>query len=204
VERSAWTTTWRYAAGIAGCALLAWFTLRTEPVPLLWRVDLGFHELGHFLTYWLPDLGTALMGSVFQVLIPLGLAAYFSLRRKDLVGTGLCTAWAGASLQGVSVYVADAPFRLLPLLGGEHDWAFILGPAELDALDAAPELALAMRVMAILLVLAGGAVCLWRLLRRDAEPGPSLVVGHSPHRAHPSSRIVRVSAATLAGRRCTA
>ena len=41
-------------------------------VPLLAYVDLGFHELGHLLTYPLPDLLTAMAGSLFQVAVPFG------------------------------------------------------------------------------------------------------------------------------------
>ncbi len=29
----------------------------------------------------------------------------------------------------VSIYIADAPFQRLPLIGGSHDWAYLLGPA---------------------------------------------------------------------------
>jgi hypothetical protein len=179
MEPSRWSTTWRYVVGLFACALLLWFTARSEPVPLLWRVDLGIHELGHFLTYWLPDLATALMGSVFQVVAPLALAGYFALRQRDPLGAALCTGWAGASLQQVSVYVADAPYQALPLLGGEHDWAFILGPGELDALGAAPEIAVALRVTALLLILGGMAFCGRGLLRGRAHPFPRPgLVGH--------------------------
>ncbi|HJV04889.1 MAG TPA: hypothetical protein VJ868_06470 [Actinomycetota bacterium] len=134
---SRWSTTWRYVVGLVACLILLWLTVRRDPVPLLWRVDLGIHELGHFLTYWLPDLWTAAMGSALQVAAPLALAGYFLLRQEDLLGAALCAAWAGTSCQQVSVYVADAPYQALPLLGGEHDWAYLLGPAGLDALDAA-------------------------------------------------------------------
>jgi hypothetical protein len=172
VEASRWSTTWRYVVGLVACLALLVLTIRRQPVPLLWRVDLGIHELGHFLTYWLPDLGTTLMGSVFQVLAPVGLAAYFLFHHKDLLGSGLCAAWAGTSLQQVSVYVADAPHQALPLLGGEHDWAFILGPAGFNTLDAAPGIALVFRVTGILVILSGIAACGWPLLRahRSSEP----------------------------------
>ena len=172
MEASRWSTTWRYVVGLVACLALLVLTIRRQPVPLLWRVDLGIHELGHFVTYWLPDLGTALMGSVFQVLAPMGLATYFLFHQKDLLGSGLCAAWAGTSLQQVSVYVADAPYQALPLLGGEHDWAFILGPAGLDALDAAPGIALALRAVGILLILSGIAACGWPFLRGRAHQAP--------------------------------
>jgi hypothetical protein len=49
--------------------------VRQQRVPLLGLVDLGFHELGHLLTYWLPQVITAMMGSAFQIAVPLGIAA---------------------------------------------------------------------------------------------------------------------------------
>jgi hypothetical protein len=62
------------------------------------------------------------------------------------------------------VYVADAPFQRLELIGGEHDWAFVLG--RLEALDTSNELAATVLVLAWLLVLAGAAMC-----RLPAAPG---------------------------------
>ncbi|HEY7755814.1 MAG TPA: hypothetical protein VID69_06280 [Actinomycetota bacterium] len=158
--------TWRYLAGVAGCLLLAWFSvLRDVRVPLLGLVDLGFHELGHLLTSSLPDVITAAMGSVTQVAVPLGLAAYFAIVRRDAVGAGICLAWAGTAARDVATYVADAPFERLPLIGGEHDWAFVLGPEHLDALDAAATIASVIRVGGTLLLLAGVGCCVAGLLR---------------------------------------
>src|SRR5688572_23047535 len=112
---------WAYAAGAIACLLMGWWALvRGVRVPGLSLVNLGFHELGHFLTYPFPDLMTAAMGSVVQVAIPLSLAVYFAWRSRDLLGAGLCLAWAGASAQEVSVYIADAPYERLQLIGGEH------------------------------------------------------------------------------------
>lgn len=160
--RSPWRR-WAFAAGIAACVAIGWLALvRGRPVPVLSLVNLGFHELGHLLTYPFPDLVTAVMGSVSQVIVPVGLAVYFASSRRDLLGTGLCLAWAGGAAQEVSVYVADAPFRRLELIGGEHDWAFVLG--RLDALGAANELAAAVLVLAWVLVLAGAATCAWGLV----------------------------------------
>jgi hypothetical protein len=131
---------------------------------VLWLVDLGFHELGHLLAAPLPTMVTALAGSFVQVLVPVGLAVYFVLRQRDLVAGGLCLAWAGTSAQDVAVYIADAPFQLLDLIGGEHDWAYIL--AMMGELDSAAGIASAVRVMAFVLAGAGIGACLWALLRR--------------------------------------
>ena len=164
--------------------MLGWFSIvRAVRVPLLGLVDLGFHELGHLLTYPLPDVVTAAMGSVTQVAVPLGLAAYFAFVRPDALGTALCLAWAGTSARDVAVYVADAPFQRLPLIGGEHDWAFVLG--RLHALDAAGTIAAAIRIAGTILVAAGLARCVWGLVRdrqrRTPEPSrpalPSLGFG---------------------------
>ncbi|MDH3259553.1 MAG: hypothetical protein OEM81_02240 [Acidimicrobiia bacterium] len=155
-----WKTTWRYVAGVLGCAVIGYFPfVQQRRVPLLGGVDLGFHELGHMLTYALSDVIAALMGSVFQVAVPLGLAAYFGLRRRDLMGAGLCLAWAGASAADVSVYIADAPFQRLPLIGGSHDWAYLLGPAALGNMNGAAGIAEVVKLVGAVFILAGIALC---------------------------------------------
>ena len=161
-------------AGLAGCLLLGWFAfVQGRPVPVLHLVDLGIHELGHLITYVFPDMITTVAGSAFQVLVPVGLAAVFWLGTKDRMAAGLCLAWAGSSAQQVAVYVADAPYQRLPLIGGHHDWAFILG--RLGMLDRADELATAIRGLGALLLVAGMAACLWGLAQagRVDEATPS-------------------------------
>jgi hypothetical protein len=176
VHRTTWSNTWRFVAGLAGCLVLGWFAfVRGGPVPVLHLVDLGVHELGHLLTYVLPDLVTAVAGSAFQILVPVGLAVGFWLGVRDRMAAGLCLAWAGSSAQQVAVYVADAPYQRLPLIGGEHDWAFILG--RLGILDRAEGVATAVRGLGLVLLLAGMAACLWGLAHSDrtaATPAPNL------------------------------
>jgi hypothetical protein len=173
-------TPWRAAAGVAVCLLFAWFSIaRDVRVPLLGPVDLGFHELGHLLTYPFPDVVTAAMGSIAQIAVPLGLASYFLIARDDLVGGGTCLAWAGTAARDVAVYVADAPVERLELIGGEHDWAFLLGPGHLDALDAAATIAAVVRVTGTILVVGGIACCAWELFRampRRETPGSRVSV----------------------------
>jgi hypothetical protein len=144
------------------CALVLWWVfVRGEQVPLLWGVDLGFHELGHLLAAWMPGLLPPLAGSVTQLAVPLGLAAYFGLIRRQPLSASVVLAWAGASAQNASVYIADAPTQYLPLLGGgRHDWAYILA----GNLDAAAPLAGAVRFAGLLLVIAGFGLAVWPLL----------------------------------------
>lgn len=148
----------RYAAGLASCGILIWIgVVGASPVPLLSLADLGFHELGHLVAAPLPDLATALAGSMAQIGVPAGLAAYFLLRQRDLLAAGLCLAWAGTSARNVAIYIADAPHQALPLLGGQHDWAHILA----DNLGAAPAVAGSVTFLAWTLALGGSEPARW-------------------------------------------
>ena len=91
---------------------------------LLDDVNLAIHEAGHlvfgFFGDWLQFAG----GSLFQVLVPLVFAGYFTARRQRF-SASVVLGWAGASLLNVARYVADARAQELPLLGGDnaiHDW----------------------------------------------------------------------------------
>lgn len=122
------------AAAVGG--VVAWFAfVADQPVPLLDWFDLAVHEAGHLFAAWLPRMAMFLAGSVAQVAFPLFMAAYFWVRARDAAASGFCLAWAGASAWDVSVYAGDAVAQTLPLVGGgEHDWAYILGPNGFDAL----------------------------------------------------------------------
>ncbi len=160
-HRATRASPWRSAPGIGACLVLGWLAfVRGTKIPVLWLVDLGFHELGHMLSEPLPEGLTAAMGSVTQICVPLGLALLFLLHRRDPLAAGVCLAWAATSAVDVSLYIADAPYERLQLIGGEHDWASLLGPEHLDALAAAHTIAAAVRGLAVILLIAGIALCL--------------------------------------------
>ncbi|MEX2394891.1 MAG: hypothetical protein WD826_10480 [Actinomycetota bacterium] len=144
--------------------LFAAVLIRDGQVPLLAYVDLGFHELGHLLTYPFPDLVTAVAGSFFQVAVPVGLAAYFFAFRGDESASALMFGWAATSSYSVATYIADAPYERLELIGGDHDWAHIL--FTLDQIDAAAPLATAVRVLAWLMLLSAGVLLAHPYLKR--------------------------------------
>jgi hypothetical protein len=157
-----WRSTGRWVLAASMIAWLGWMTFtRAGWTPLLSGVDLGFHELGHMLTMVLPQPLVALAGSVTQVAIPLGLFVYFWRVRSDLFAGALMLGWAGESANNVAVYIADAPVRVLPLLGGQegHDWAYLLGPQVLNVMSSAGLVAGSVRVLAGLLLLAGLGIC---------------------------------------------
>jgi hypothetical protein len=99
---------------------------------IFYGITLGFHEMGHLLFAWAPHLITALMGSVFQVAVPVIVIIYF-YRQPDYFGISVGGFWLSYSLYELSVYVGDARSQDLPLVGFasqedlEHDWHFILG-----------------------------------------------------------------------------
>lgn len=151
--------TWaRHATALAFIAIVLWFPFaRGARVPLLWAADLGFHELGHMLAIPLGETGHFLAGSATQVLAPLGLAAYFWIRQRHYAAVGLMLAWAAAAAYDAAVYIADAPYQRLPLIGGHHDWAFLLNRWE--ALHQAEAIAGAVRLSGLLVGIAGVTVC---------------------------------------------
>jgi len=164
----------RYALGAVVAVVIGWVAFGAEkPVPGLDLFDLGMHELGHLLTALLPRMVMFLAGSVFQVAVPLGLAAYFLFRRREWASAGFCVAWAGTSARDVAVYVADAPVQALPLIGGgTHDWAYLLGPQGFDCIDRAGAVARFTEVLGLLMVVGGVGVCLWPLVSRRWAPRP--------------------------------
>jgi hypothetical protein len=159
-------TAWPSVAAFAVIAWLAWFSyVRGERVPLLAGVDLGFHELGHLLMAWAPDQLAAVAGSVMQISVPLALAAYFMFARQEAAAGALMLGWAGTSAQNVSVYIADAPLQQLELIGGRHDWAFLLGPEAWNVMGSAGGIATAVWALGLLLLVGGFGVCAAAIVR---------------------------------------
>ncbi|HEX6309371.1 MAG TPA: hypothetical protein VFZ69_14340 [Longimicrobiales bacterium] len=115
-------------------ALWVWRFMRA-PGGLLHGSLLIFHEAGHVLFMPFGEFVTVLGGSLFQLMVPAFLIAYFAYRRD-----GFAAAFAGlylaASFADVAIYIADARAGDLPLIGAErsnHDWTFLL--IQLKALD---------------------------------------------------------------------
>lgn len=152
------------SAGISALAFVA-----HREVPLLDQFDLAVHETGHLIAAFMPRMVMFVAGSAAQVMFPLAMAAYFWLRRRDAGASGFCLAWAGTSVRDVSVYAGDAVRQALPLIGGgEHDWAYILGPEGFDALASTSAVARTIEVAGAVLCLLGIAVTVATLVPRRA------------------------------------
>lgn len=109
------------ALTVLAMAMVGWVFLTNRDFPVTGLVDLGIHELGHMLAIPLGETVHFLAGSLAQICAPAGLAAYFWFRR-DNAAAGLMLAWTATSVNDVAIYIADAPTRYLPLIGGTHDW----------------------------------------------------------------------------------
>jgi hypothetical protein len=100
---------WRRRAlvvGIAACGVIAWIALILgRPVPVLALVNLGFHELGHLVTYPFPDLVTAVMVPASNELVATVLVLAWLLL---LAGAATC-AWGAARSRPSPVRVPPHP-----------------------------------------------------------------------------------------------
>jgi hypothetical protein len=131
----------------------------------------------------MPQMVMFVAGSAVQILLPLGLAWYFGIHRRDAAGGGFCLAWAGASMWDVSVYVADAPVQALPLIGGgQHDWAYLLGPQGWNAMHMSDQIAGFLEFSGAVLAAVGVIVALSGVVAglRHRELEPVRAVPDSP------------------------
>jgi len=121
------------ALGALVLAILAWTIigrgLNAESggvlLPLLDGANLIFHEAGHILFLPFGEFFHYLGGSLTQVIIPALCAVHF-LRQQQIASAYVATFWTGQSFANVAIYVADAKSMDLPLIGGDHDWNYLL------------------------------------------------------------------------------
>jgi hypothetical protein len=134
---------------------------------IFYGITLGFHEMGHLAFAWAPRFIMVIMGSVFQIAVPIACIVYFA-RQPDYFGTSVGGFWLSYSLYELSAYVGDARSKDLPLVGFaasedlEHDWAYILGA--LRMLPADHFFAFLLRAAGLLAGLGSCAFAVWLLL----------------------------------------
>ncbi|RYY73099.1 MAG: hypothetical protein EOO52_19735 [Gammaproteobacteria bacterium] len=92
--------------------------------------NLAFHEFGHIFFSPFGRFITILGGSLFQILLPLGLMAVFMIKQRDNFAASIMLWWSGQNFIDVAPYIDDAKYRALPLVGGggeeSHDWGNLL------------------------------------------------------------------------------
>jgi hypothetical protein len=164
-------TRWGRAAMVVW---LLWWTLGIVTGSVTWRfvdlANLAFHEAGHV---FLSPFGTTvsfLGGTIFQLVVPLGLGVYFVLRRASPFAAACCTWWLGESLTNVAVYMADARELQLDLVGGgEHDWNELFYRFGMLSEDSVAAVSTTTRGVGILVLLLGLAWAIYFLLPEAAR-----------------------------------
>lgn len=134
------------------------------------NVNLVVHEAGHALFGWFGEALGLVGGTLFQLLVPLLLAAYFVVMRQTS-GAAFCSFFFFENFLPIATYMADARAQELPLVtvgGGdyvEHDWFTMLSRVGLLQWDT--RLALAVRLLGWAGMLATVLWLVWRV--RAAE-----------------------------------
>ena len=94
--------------------------------PFIWLhyPDLAIHETGHLLFMPLGHFLMVLGGSLTQIAFPAVFTGYFYFTQQYF-SSALTLFWTGQNFMDVAVYMADAPYRALPLTTPDinaHDW----------------------------------------------------------------------------------
>jgi hypothetical protein len=93
-------------------------------------LNLGIHELGHFVFGPFGDFLAAAGGTVLQCFVPIAGAVMF-WKQRDWFAVTFAFAWLATNFYAIAPYAADARTRELPLVSpgsGDpiHDWYFML------------------------------------------------------------------------------
>jgi hypothetical protein len=140
---------------------------------------LPIHEAGHLLFVLFGRTLNILGGSFWQVMFPL-LWFLIALRQRSHVAP-FALFWVGENLLDVSLYMRDAPFRALPLLGGHssgHDWYNLL--SDWNMMDSAATLADATYYSGLVMctgAIAAGIYLAFRSFSRPVAPVPAPETG---------------------------
>lgn len=105
--------------------LAVYFILTRGEYTLIDNIDLIIHEAGHFFFMFFGDFIQMAGGTLMQIIFPLFIAWYF-YRNGYRMGVQLFIFWLGQNLINISVYAADANKMKLKLIGGRHDWLYLL------------------------------------------------------------------------------
>ncbi|HPZ08136.1 MAG TPA: hypothetical protein PL110_08480 [Candidatus Eremiobacteraeota bacterium] len=123
------------------------YLTQKTPYSLIDYVNLAFHEAGHFvLALQGSEFIHILGGTLGQLFVPCVFSIYF-FKKKDYRAFFFTIFWFFENFINISIYMADAPYQQLPLLGGDgvvHDWVYLCG--ELKCLRNIEAMAMMVRV----------------------------------------------------------
>jgi hypothetical protein len=176
---------------IVACAFYGLFLLQAaRGSGLLLAIDLVLvpvHEGGHLFFGFFGEFLAVAGGTLFQLAVPLMLAAYFVLQRQ-VQGAAFCTFVLFEQFLPIAVYMADARAQVLPLItAGDsddviHDWNYLF--SRFGCLRHDIQIAHAVRFIGWVGMLATVAWMVWRSLEGPRAPaasqtGPDRPVGRS-------------------------
>ena len=127
---------------------------------ILHSVNLVFHEAGHTIFGLFGQFIGFLGGTLMQLLIPLFLVLYF-VRDGQWFASYVMLWWFGENFVDLAPYIGDARAQSINLIGGEHDFAYLLGRLgwlEFDTVFERLFLTLGFATMIIAIVLMGRSV----------------------------------------------
>ena len=127
--------------------LALYFIFTRGHYTLIDNIDLIIHEAGHFFFGFFGDFIQMAGGTLMQIIFPLFLVWYFYHNRYR-TGVQIFIFWLGQNLINISVYAADADKMKLKLIGGRHDWLYLLN--KLGLLNSADEVGYFFYAIAIL------------------------------------------------------
>ena len=156
-------------------------------------IFLFIHEGGHFLFIFFGDTLHILGGSFWQIAFPL-ISFIIAVRKRSHFVAPFALFWVGTNMMDVSLYMRDAPVRLLPLLGGHkswHDWWNLF--RKWDMLDSAGTVADIFYFLGLIvsIVAIGGGIYLavQRFLNpipyRLPDDSPGTLISQPQHFSHP-------------------
>ena len=130
-------------------------------------LNLGIHELGHFVFAGLGETWGVTGGSILQLLIPV-LSIFMFLRQPDFFAIAFTLGWLSTNFFDVATYLGDAMEMTLPLVspfGGEntiHDWNYLL--TRMNLLEHCQAISNLVRFLGVLTMLAGIVFGTWLLV----------------------------------------
>ncbi|MFI5252411.1 MAG: hypothetical protein ACHQQQ_08280 [Bacteroidota bacterium] len=111
-------------------------------------VDLFIHEAGHFFFSFFGQVIYFMGGSLFQIILPIITLVVFA--RSGIRSMSFTLFWIGESMVNVSIYIADAQWKRLPLISrhATHDWNWLC--VHLNLLDDAETIASVVNIIGII------------------------------------------------------
>ena len=102
-----------------------YFLINRGSYTFLDLIDLFIHEPGHLIFGLFGEFVQFLGGTLMQIILPFGVGLMFLLKGQKYLSQ-IFFFWLGHNFINISVYVDDANKMKLRIIGGAHDWNWIL------------------------------------------------------------------------------